>query len=811
MPSPAAPTSLPDSAIIDKVPKSTESFLNTSEVSSTSDAKTGTTVFHTDTQVRSNVSLQTRPLTYVPIREQSIPDFLAKPVFIYSGLWSTSQVSQTSIYSLATVSSLLASGYNNGYYFNKIQGFNLVRFTACFRMTLNANPFQQGRLIMAFSPCENQAFITRTRFFSLSQMTALPNVEVDCRDGSAILKIPYIAPTAFYDMQSGFFDWGALEVQVFSPLKTGSSGATNVELALAFWMEDVELAAPLVPQMAGPRGRTKRPIIKFVGKEKESEVQTQSGALTRLANGVGAVANSVTSNIPMLSAFSEPVAWLSSIVGSVASVFGWSKPLNNAVSTPIVKQRLLYSANATGQSFAVPLALNHENKVQTTELLTPEVYDEASFDFLKRRYQYVSSINWTTSETSGTNKLTQGISPSKIYENLSTTHNTHTAVMHSHPPFGFVSRYFVYWRGSIKILLKFIKTEFHTGRLQVTFTPSLVLNNAVSISTGTLALREIIDIAGKTEFELVFPYLLNTPWAGYDSISGTLEIVILNPLRAPETAATSVDILVFAGAGDDYMVAGPTRAPTTGFIPQMDSGTPAPPVSVSTISEVIGGYDYTAIENDALAPNKFTIGEAFMSVRQLLLRYNPVRWGSLLTFTNGFEMNPWYVSLSTIDPTTGALTSPAYGFDAMSDILTGYAFARGSVRVYVAAASAQPLVAYLTQNSYTTPLSVASLTGASVYQSGQVTYSASTVSSAVPVQIYDPSEGIAEVAVPYYNGYYFMTLDPTKLSFTGDTYPPIRVGVYENTGSIPNIGRSIGDDFQFGYFIGFYPTLYSYS
>jgi len=359
--------------------------------------------------------------------------------------------------------------------------------------------------------------------------------------------------------------------------------------------------------------------------------------------------------------------------------------------------------------------------------------------------------------------------------------------------------------------MKFIKTEYHTGRLQITFTPSLVLNNAVTIPTGTLALREIIDISGKTEVELVMPYLLNTPWATNGTISGTLEILVLNPLRAPETASSSISLLLYAGGGEDFQLGGATATPTTAFIPQMDTGSASLPASTSTISEVVGGYDYTAIANDALAPNRFAIGEAFTSVRQLLLRMNTVKWGGALAFTNGFEMNPWYIGLSTMDPVTGVIAAPAIGFDAMSDILSGYTFARGGMRVYVETSTAQPAFSYLTTNAFTTPFSVSSLSGADACQSKQVTYSATTKVSSVPVQMYDVTEGIVEVAVPYYNGYYFMSLNPTKASFTGDTYPPIRVGVYNNTNVIPNVYRSISDDFQFGYFIGFYPVMFSYS
>ena len=65
-----------------------------------------------------------------------------------------------------------------------------------------------------------------------------------------------------------------------------------------------------------------------------------------------------------------------------------------------------------------------------------------------------------------------------------------------------------FWRGSINLHLKIIKTDYHSGRLLVTITPDdagLAPNN----SQSTYSLRQVIDIRQNTEHVINLPYLRN--------------------------------------------------------------------------------------------------------------------------------------------------------------------------------------------------------------------------------------------------------------------------------------------------------------
>jgi hypothetical protein len=122
-------------------------------------------------------------------------------------------------------------------------------------------------------------------------------------------------------------------------------------------------------------------------------------------------------------------------------------------------------------------------------------------------------------------------------------------------------RWFQYWRGGFRIKFKFVKTEFHSGRLVVGFAPAPEAGALVPITSGDSYYlhRDLIDIRSNTEYEFTVPYVSIRPYSTILQSIGTLSVVILNPLRAPTSVATSVDVLIEVCALPDFEVASPSR------------------------------------------------------------------------------------------------------------------------------------------------------------------------------------------------------------------------------------------------------------
>jgi hypothetical protein len=768
-----------------------------------SDQVAGTTVFHTDLRAATNIEPSVNPRGSIPIRDQSITEFMAKPVYIFTGSWTTSNTANTNLYS--TSSGIYPLISSNAVWQDKIIGFENIRGTLVFRCTLNTNPFQQGRLILSFVPLETSFIADGTRTNLLSQQTNLPHVEIDCRDGVGILKVPYIAPPHYYNVKTEAYDWGNVYLNVFSPLYTGASGETTVNVSLALYFEDFELSAPLVSQS----GR-KKAVVSMSGKEAEAADVAATGVVSGTASLIAKGAAAVASAVPELAWFAQPVSWVASAVSSVASWFGWSKPINEAVPIRVFQQTIPYSANGSGISNALPLSLRHDNALEYTSDYTPEIYDEMSFEYLKRRFAFFGAISWTDSQTSGTSLESISIQPTTLAEPSTVTHNGHTATIKMQIPCGYLSNFFEYYRGSIRLKIKLVKTEFHTGRIQVTFTPTRNYTTQPTLATGAYSLREIIDIRGKSELEFTLPYLFADPWITTSTAIGTLDIVIVNELRHPETAASQINLLLFAAAGDDFELAAPavTAAPSP-FVPQSGVASVEQPTQ---IRENIGGYKVPNI--DSYCNDRVIMGEVFTSLKQLLNRYSPVAFTTTTSGSYGaFGLNLWVNDLFTINISTGALVVPQIGQDLFSALTSGFLFQRGSMRACVYNTTNPTLPSCYTIAPATTKF-VASISGA-VAKATAISTSTTLTRDYVPVSLQNSYVGVTEAAVPYYNNWPVTVNDPANPNTTiSSTYPPF--SFYSTNGAsgtttVPAVYRAAGDDFQLLYFLGFFPIVTAYS
>ncbi len=800
---PAGNTNMPTNIHPNEVNKG-PTFLNDTSYNEGSDEKAGLTIFHSDMKLASNEVHKLTVPGSVPIYEQSIPDVLGRPMLVTPLTWTTAHVSNTKLYTLSSVYSLITS---TPLWADKIRGFENIRGTVCFRLTMNANPFQQGALIMSFNPLGPHVDPNNSRNYLKSQSTQLPNVIISCRDGVGLLKVPYYSPSQWYNVKTGLFDWGSLTIKVFSPMQTGSSGETTVSLALNAWFEDFELAAPLVPQMAAPKRKI---VSKKVGREAEAERAASTGVVSSLLAGVSRVADAVTEHIPSLATFSEPVSWIASAGSQVASWFGWSKPATEVVPQVVSMIKDPYMATSSGVSNASILALRHDNGIEVSDAFSPEQYDEMSFDFIKRRYQWITTVNWLDTGLDGDSLWSQYVDPFAFGEQFTITHGTHTVTGQNFPPFSHISRGFKYYRGSIKLKLKIFKTEFHTGRLQITYTPSANYTTAPSVTTGLYSLREIIDIRGKNEFEFVLPFLYNKPWAELNTNStGKVDIVILNQLRHPETASNSINFEVFVSAGDDFELASPINVINQSYIPQMDSGRAIPDPEPSKVSDIIGGNKYRD-ETDRYYENRHSMGEVFTSLRQLCLRYNPVL-PTVVPSALPIDIAPWFFQTATMD-TGGTFYQPA-AYDAVSYIASGYLFCRGSMRMALSIDTSTTdeadIVFSMCPYNGTTGFTNASTTFTNHANWIQHTEIPLVVANRPYVEI-QRSTNPYTVQIPYYSSTFVIPIQhyPQQPMLT---QPPMLVVGSNNGGSAPDfIYRAVGDDFSFSYFLGFYPVLFTY-
>lgn len=738
------------------------------------------------------------------IKDQSITDFLAKPTLLGTTTWTTSNVANTDIVNYNITSSFTS----NTAWTNKTEGYQLLRGTPVITVIINANPFQQGKLYVNFFPCDAQfsssdpGRIAMHRTL-LSSKRMLPGVEVDCRDSGAVLKIPYITPTPWYTRKGLYaFGFGSFWLTVLSPLQTGSGGELDVQVSVYLHFEDVELAAPIVPQSDVSKK-------KFSAKQISKEHKVLSGGKVSKGLSLAASISNSLEAVPMLNQVAQPTTWILRGLSGLASYFGWSKADMEGIPMSVSRQFQHYGACSDGTDPAYPLSLYSDNSVKVVTNNSLVDADEMSFEYLKKISTILQSIDWNASDTSGTSLTATTITPATLYEQGTKTVNTHTATYKVSPPFAYLSNFFKLCRGSLRLTIKLAKTEFHSGRLMVTWTPSSGNIVAPTLSTSTLALREIIDIRCGTEFTLDLPYLLEVNYTGTAASFGYLNITVLNELRCPETCSQKIPLLLYWSAGDDFELQVPNNGNISfaPFSPQMDCK--------QLVNEPIGG---SVIEKRNLEYAHESIGESFASVKQLLNRNTTILYSTTTMTNSSIVVFPYAAGAMSLNSVSGALQGPTIGGDIFSMILGMYAFYKGGVRLVVTPGTdglvTGSLICYGSNN---TSIINSSMTP---YVKGPTTWvgvptATTTITMFSGVVQTDEGVGMHSFRIPYQSKCKcsMALYQNPATNYVGGSYevsqPVSGVILSSTAGNFTNSGfsRSFSDDFVFSYFLGCPPLL----
>lgn len=640
---------------------------NENLVNTTSDDHAATTTFVDALAVVSSTVAVPKPMSTLEIRDQYISDFLNKPKLLANVSWTTANTEGTVIYALNEVGTLLNNVTEWNY---KIKGFGLVRGTFVLRVQINASPFQAGSMIIHAIPNLLGAtqgepnFIKRVNK-NLMQKLQHPHVFLTTNETAAEMRLPFIAGPDYFDLkQPSTAGFGYISAEVATPLRVGAGSLTYVDVSVYGFWEDFELAAPTIGQSSMKSKLVRKPVNK----------REAAGPVTDGLNKVAKVADAFSS-IPGVSTVADAVGWTARFASNLTSIFGWSKPIMDDKVVPFSNQILRYAATSEGTDTSVPLGVLHDNLTPAVHDYTMYACDEMSLKFLGSIQHYYTTLTWNVATPTDTSLLSLNLNPQSLGTSYIDTVGLKSIVYYGGGPLAYLARCFQLWRGSLNVHMKFIKTKFHSGRIQITWTPGTHITTSPTTSDSLYSLRQIVDIREQDELVLNLPYLVPAKWlnnngalAAYQTTSGRLDVLVLNDLRAPESCGQTIDILVSFTAGDDFEFAVPSR-PLQGkgfgvYTPQSDSA----------VTIVRAGIADSKVEGPNVDIAASTVGEKIMSLKQLLMRLTFPQTRNAYVWTNALShsVNPWFVGGNKLNSTTGAHEVAQYFGDALSMIAPMY-------------------------------------------------------------------------------------------------------------------------------------------
>jgi len=604
--------------------------------------------------------------------EHTIKDFLARPRVIHRATMNTNQTVNSYLMPEYRVPSRL---YQQGMWFDKMKGFYAVKGTAKFRIQVNANRFQAGRILVYYVPCPGMRHDGKLAG-DIYNTTQLPKVELDIAvDSEATITIPFNAPFSHSLMvrpghphdQRDEYDWAAILMQVYHPLIDPQGGSVDITVWAS--LEDVELMMPASTQSLRHSVKVKRRNkVRFNPEEVEQDDDDPEHMISNTLSTISK-ASGTLSKIPLVSSVAGPVSWATGILANTAEAFGFCKPFDH--NHTVVKQSVMHNnLNFNGNLSGHVAALDSTNKLQHLDYNAGTNVDEMAFEHLLTKSSYLKTINWTTSQNPNAEVTRLLCSPDPMHHPGTFRNTTHSTIIRG-PVVMHMAQQFNYFRGGFRFKLKFVKTEFHSGRLEIAFNPVGRISDGQPLSNWDAAMmhRDIVDIRGLSEYEFDVPYVSVFPYLKREDSFGLVVIRVVNKLVAPDTVGQTVPIIIEMSALPGFELAVPTNnwiwnsntAVTFGDITpvitqsQSDYFTPPPnmeivtyahaktqggetgldpvPIADATVSDPLGLQEHNV--ND-LGPAMSCIGERITSIRQLIKRPTNIGYRDFSSFfTNG--------------------------------------------------------------------------------------------------------------------------------------------------------------------------------
>lgn len=683
--------------------------------------------------------------------------YLAKPFRITTVSFAATNAISDTLWSMTdtwAIPSLVPA------WLDKLRGFQGLKATLCLKVVVTANAFSAGKLRLMYYPAGDDN-LRKTTIHTVHRISysQLPGVDINLQDPIGVLKIPYKTPFQYYNMTENAPSWGSVYLKVLAPYRTGPDNQTSVQCVVWAWLEDVTLYGQTHP---GIVTQSLDQPLKPTDSNKESK--PISGFFANSSKALVSL-----SGIPILRSYLATPIWALNALSGIACSLGYSKPYKAMIVGRNAIGSLFNMANSDGERAGNPLSLLSDASLAPICDLSRDGEDEASINYIKTRECYFDSFTITTATAVGANLYSRFPSPLESTFQVSPTENYYS-------PIGYLGRLFKLWRGSITYRYEFIKTPLHKGEVIICFQagPSV----APTIDTSTYLYREVVDLAEVDSIEFTVPWV--NAWEFLDSNipSGRLDVLLVNPLQAPETVATTIDVLVYVKGHESLQFAVP--GVPYNMSPYVTQSLDAPQ---SKLRHKNVGFIGNANGNSmGIGYNVRCNSEIVTSLLQIAKRHAVFDNFVLTPLLNFWKLNPYTLPCTRVGSQNG------FSF-VLSTLAAPFAFIRGGI-----------------ETNITTNL-VGAFSQVVRYQndtSTYMTYLASPGTDNNAVTIANNINGGVLVETPYYGKSRAVpvryTSDPLAEAPNFDIPKGSIVFDFNTTTSV--ISRAVADDFQFLFFVG---------
>lgn len=591
----------------------------------------------------------------------ALGDFLSRPVRIFSVDWPEG----------GSISSSLEPWdlfFNAAQIRRKLDNFGLLRCKLHVKVMINAAPFYYGLALISYHPLTDfnppDAIAVASAVAKLVARSQHPHIWIYPQDSQGgEMDLPFFYHKNWIDatVRQNFKSMGTLHIDSLGALRNANSvTGSDVTIVVYAWATDVELAAPTtglalqssVQKVSRSRGmKNTQATTKKTGKDAKT-IGKASGWMQGFKDEYGkgpvevtssavASAAETLSEVPVIGPFMTATSVVASAASTVASYFGWSNPpmIENVPPRKGVPFHALASSEISTPVDKLTLDPKNELCVDS-RTVGLDGTDELSVSNLVQRESFLTSFEWTTGRAPG--DLLWGTSV-----HCNQVANDPGTVSVFGVPMAYLAQMFRYWHGDIIFRFQVICSQYHRGRVRISWDPLKDISGVSDCETMTYT--ETYDIAQENDFEVKIPWMQDTTWcstgndytkekysaAGGPALelgvdNGKLSVRVLTQLTAP-VATSDVTVAVSVRAAENFALANPRRI--SNVLTHFNLQSTVTPVAKHDLGNDVYDLGNTVDEIDA----SYLVfhGEAVKSIRQLMRRYTLYRTVSPQSNTSG--------------------------------------------------------------------------------------------------------------------------------------------------------------------------------
>lgn len=557
--------------------------------------------------------------------DASIANFLSRPTVIYNTTWTTGAGIDVNV-------PVWLNFFDTTIMKNKLANYAYIRCDLKIKILINASPFYYGLAAAIYTPLPNTLSApiagTTTDLIPLSQRPLVWLYPQESRGG--VITAPFYYPQTWLELKNAvnFTNMGSLNLKTYVDLANANSVAgTDCDIIVYAWAENVYLCAPTYDavmqsssskngrkvselptniSMGGPQcdntGSNNPAGKKASSKAALTNANTGGSVSTPLrnlasyadtaANGLDAVGQSG------VGAIARGISATAKAGASVAQSFGHTdSPL---ISNVAGFKSLPFHAFASSEISEPRDKLSFDPKCSLTkacEAADIVTRSDTTIASLAARESYLHQFTWQATDTY--NSLLWAVANSP---NLMNVEGAGASAIYNMTPAAWLTRPFKYWRGDICYRFRFICTQYHRGRIRITWDPTDDLDLIPDTSSSNY--NRIVDISEDVDVVVKVPYLKSTAMMEVSKINaprfgtagsansattdnGQLSLRVLTQQTSP---VVSADITVVVSCWvENLIVSNPTNIPhfqhyAVQSLSKYQEGKPAMPLFDGTVT-----------------------------------------------------------------------------------------------------------------------------------------------------------------------------------------------------------------------------------